>query len=243
MGIFALLIKDLDLPVLVKFFILTILTFVISNLLVYAYRSVMQRIPSIKIVRMAIPAAAVLLSILVYTMQANSVKEIETSLISQDIQSAPGVGLHEAVIQGDMVAIRQHIKAGSDLDEKEANGGSSPLITAAVFGKTEIALALIEAGADVNYLNNEGSTPLHTAAFFGRTEIVEALLANGADLTIKNKAGSTALESVLAPFDIVKPYYDYFVETFGPLGLELDYNQLKIERTDIAEILKNNMIE
>jgi len=43
------------------------------------------------------------------------------------------------------------------------------LTTAAVFGKTEIALALVNAGADVNIINNDGSTPLHTAAFFCHT--------------------------------------------------------------------------
>ena len=99
-------------------------------------------------------------------------------------------------------------------------------------------MALIEAGADVNYKNNEGSTALHTAAFFCRTEIVKDLLDNGADKNIKNNAGSTALESVAGPFDDVKGIYDYLGTTLGPLGLELDYEQIKKTRPKIAEILK-----
>ena len=91
------------------------------------------------------------------------------------------MGLHSAVIEGNLEVVEQHIRAGTDLDIKENSGGSSPLISAALFGKTEIALALIKAGASVNFQNKEGSTPLITAAFFCRTEIVEALLANGAD--------------------------------------------------------------
>ena len=54
--------------------------------------------------------------------------------------------------------------------------GSTPLIIAATFGKTEVARALIEAGADLGMRNNHGSTPLHVAAFLCRPEIVEAML-------------------------------------------------------------------
>jgi len=97
---------------------------------------------------------------------------------------------------------------------------------------------LIEAGADVNYKNNEGSTPLHTAAFFCHTEVVKALLEKGADKNIRNNAGSTALESVAGRFEEVKPIYDYLVTAFGPLGLELDFEHIKLSRPVIAEMLK-----
>ena len=150
----------------------------------------------------------------------------------------PDKGLHEASLQGDIEVIRQHIKAGSDLNEKESRGGSTPLITAATFGKTEVARALIKAGADLNYKNNEGSTALHAAAFFCHTEIVKDLLDNGADKNIRNNAGSTALESVAGPFDDVKSIYDYFGTTLGPMGLELDYEQIKMTRPKITKILR-----
>ena len=108
--------------------------------------------------------------------------------------------------------------------------GSTPLIIAATFGNPDVALALIEAGADLNTKNNEGSTALITAAFFGRTEIVKMLVDNSADKNIRSNAGSTALDVVNIPFELLKGYYDYFVETLGPLGLELDYEQIKKNR-------------
>ncbi len=157
---------------------------------------------------------------------------------SQTGPKPPSVGLIEAAASGTLDAIRQHIKAGSDLNEKEPSRGSSPLITATAFGQTEAARVLIEAGADVNFKNNEGSTALHTAAFFCRTEIVKALLENGVDKNARNNAGRIALESVSAPFDDVKGIYDHLGKAFKPLGLRLDYERIKRTRPRIAEMLK-----
>jgi len=154
------------------------------------------------------------------------------------VQSTQLIGLHEAAIQGNVAVIREHIKAGADLDEKEPTGGSSPLITAIVFGKMEVAKVLIEAGANVNFSNNEGSTPLHTAAFFCRIDIVELLLDKGVDKTIRNKYGHTAFESVSGPFSEVKGIYDFFRKELGPLGLKLDTSQIEMTRPKIADMLR-----
>jgi len=149
----------------------------------------------------------------------------------------PGISLPVAAFQGNIDAIRQHIKAGSDLNEKDTFG-SSPLIIAATFGKIEVARALIEAGADLNLKNNDGSTALITAAFLCRTEIVEALLEKGADKKLRNNDGSTALDAVAAPFDDVKGIYDVFGTSLGPLGLKLDYEQIETTRPKIAQMLR-----
>ena len=151
---------------------------------------------------------------------------------------APGMDIHTATLLGDLDVIKQHIAAGTNLDEKEPTLGSSPLISAAVFGRTEVARALIEAGADVNLQNNEGSTALHSAAFLCRLEIVEMLLENGADKELLNNYGSTALQSILPPFEDVKFIYDQFSKDLGPLGFKLDYAYVEATRPKIAEILK-----
>ena len=151
---------------------------------------------------------------------------------------APSMDIHTATVLGDLKVIKQHIDAGTDLDEREPTMGSTPLISAAVFGRTEVARALIEAGADVNIQNNEGSTALHTAAFLCRTEIVEMLLAHGADKNLLNIYGSTPLASVAGPFEPVKPIYDEFSKNLGPLGFKLDYEQLETTRPVIAQMLR-----
>jgi len=152
--------------------------------------------------------------------------------------ASPGVGLHEAAMTGDLAAIQQHIAAGADLNAREPTRGSTPLIIAATFGRTEAARAMIEAGADPDRRNDDGSTALLTAAFFCRTEIVEALLAAGADRSIRNNAGSTALDVVTAPFDAVEGIYDLMAQTLGPFGLELDYERIRMTRPLIAEMLR-----
>jgi ankyrin repeat protein len=137
-----------------------------------------------------------------------------------------------------MEAVKQHIAAGSNLNEKDPFGGSSPLITASLFGKPEAAKVLIEAGADVNFQNNDGSTALHAGAFFCRPEIVRMLLDNGADKSLKNKFGATAYESVAIPFADVKNTYDMMGKILAPMGLKLDYTHIEKTRPEIAAMLK-----
>jgi hypothetical protein len=150
----------------------------------------------------------------------------------------PQIDIHTAVITDNLDAIKQHIAAGSDLNGKDPIGGSSPLISASLFGKTAIAKMLIDAGADLNLQNNDGSTALITAAFFCRPEIVKMLLDKGADKTIKNKYGQTAYESVAGPFADVKGSYEGLGKMLEPMGLKLDFAYLEKTRPEIAALLK-----
>lgn len=158
--------------------------------------------------------------------------------ISQTGVKPPKMDIHTAVVTGNVEALKQHIAAGSNLNEKDPFGGSSPLISASLFGKIEMAKMLIEAGADLNFRNNDGSTALHTASFFCHPEIVKMLLKKGADKTIKNKYGSTAYESVAGPFTDVKPSYEALGKMLGPMGLKLDYAYLEKTRPEVAAMLK-----
>ena len=171
----------------------------------------------------------------------NSDKTTEASENSETTKKdvkAPNMDIHTATLLGDLDAVKQHIAAGTDLNDKEPSLGSTPLISAAVFGKTEIARALIEGGADVNLQNNEGSTALHSAAFLCRLEIVEKLLENGADKELLNNYGSTALQSISAPFSDVKFIYEQFSKDLGPLGFKLDYDYVEATRPIIAGMLQ-----
>jgi CubicO group peptidase (beta-lactamase class C family) len=147
------------------------------------------------------------------------------------------MGLHEAVFANDLAAVQQHIEAGSNLNARDPYG-STPLIVAATFGRSDAATALIEAGTDLHIPNNDGATALHTAAFLCRVEIVRALLDHGANRYLRDNFSNTPREAVAAPFDDVKGIYDIFVQSLGPLGLTLDYEQLRATRPVIENMLK-----
>lgn len=200
-----------------------------------------KKIISIKRLTAVVLMVSLLAIVSCSNKQAGSAQENPKSSVSQTSSEAPDMDIYAAVFMGNIKAVRQHIKAGSDLNKKDQYG-SSPLTIAATFGKTDVAKALIEAGADLNTRSNDGSTPLHTAAFFCRTQIVIALLEKGADKTLKNNYGSTALESVSGPFSDVKGVYDQISKDLGPLGFKLDYEYLKITRPKIAEMLRESKI-
>ena len=110
---------------------------------------------------------------------------------------------------------------------------------AAAFGHTDVAKALIEAGADINSRNKNGDTPLHISSFLCYTEIVQSLLDKGADKNARNNAGSKPLDGVAMPWEEAKGIYDFLNGVlFKPLGIPLDYDRIKSTRPEIADILR-----
>lgn len=181
----------------------------------------------------------ILFVLAVYSCENKNSKTGNSKTNTAEKMKVPKTDIHAATFMGNVKVVEQHIAAGTNLNSKEPIGGSTPLITACLFGKTAVAEALIDAGADLNLKNNDGSTALHVAAFFCRTEIVKALIAKGADQSIKNNAGATALESVSAPFVKVKGIYEFFNKELGPLGLRLNYDRIEKTRPEVAELLRN----
>lgn len=179
-----------------------------------------------------------MLSSLVFCQAVPSFAQTKPKSGSAKEVKAPQEDLHTAILKGNLAVLKQHIAAGSDLNVKEQMGGSSPLIMATLLGKTDMAKALIDAGANLNLKNNDGSTALHIAAFFCRPDIVKMLLAKRADKTIKNNYGSTAYAAVTPPFKEVKGVYDMMGKMLAPIGLKLDYAYIEATRPKIAAMLK-----
>ncbi len=161
----------------------------------------------------------------------------ETISIKSDVDE-PKINMQMAVLSDNLEAIKLHIEVGTNINEKDAMSGSTPLISAATFGKTDIVKALIDANADLNIKNNDGATALHTAAFFCQVEIVQLLIDAKADKTIKNKFGATPRESVMGPFAELKPIYEMLQLQLEPFGLKLDLNEVEKTRPVIAMMLQ-----
>ena len=72
------------------------------------------------------------------------------------------MSLHDAVRSGDLEALRDRIERGDDVDGRDERG-LTPLMWACASGHHECALALMDAGATVDKVNNNGSTALMLA--------------------------------------------------------------------------------
>lgn len=100
-----------------------------------------------------------------------------------------------ATLAGDAETVRSLLQTGSD--PNQAYRTNTALTYAARDGFTAIAQVLVEAGADVNWIDGEGVTPLILAAFKGHEDIARLLLEQGADTTIRDQWDRTALDYAL----------------------------------------------
>jgi hypothetical protein len=106
---------------------------------------------------------------------------------------------------GDAEMMRLLLAAGANPLAKTKAGRTALMVAAGIdmwyvnedSGTNEDALealkVALEAGTDVNAVNQDGETALHGAAFRGSNEMVQLLVDRGAKLEIKNKLGFTPL--------------------------------------------------
>jgi ankyrin repeat protein len=83
---------------------------------------------------------------------------------------------------------------GIEPDTKSDVDGRTPLLTAALLGREEVVVMLLETNAvDIETKEFEfGRTPLMCAAEQGHTEVVRLLLEKGADKCVTDAQGKTA---------------------------------------------------
>jgi len=186
---------------------------------------------------LSISSLRVLLNLLLVAILLSACSQKEKEPITTSIDK-PQMDMPTAVISGNLEEVKKHIKAGSDINQKDAFSSSTPLMTAVVFDKRDVAKELINAGADLAVKNNDGSTALHSAAFFCRVEIVQMLIEANADKTQLNNFGATARESIMGPFNEIKPVYEMMQQQLEPFGLKLDMDKLEKTRPVIAMMLQ-----
>jgi ankyrin repeat protein len=92
--------------------------------------------------------------------------------------TAPSMPLSQAVEQGNLKAVQQHIAAKSDLNKADGLG-LTPLHLAALKGDVAMVQALSKGGADVQRKARNGKTPLDMAREKGQTAVVELLQQRG----------------------------------------------------------------
>ena len=147
--------------------------------------------------------------------------------------SRSGDDMCTAVRRGDIETVKGLLAKGADTNTGDSQFGVSPLSWAALLGQSEIAELLIRNGADVNGRNRDGGTALHGAAFLGHADTAALLVQKGADVNATNDKGETSLYVMRADWAIT----EYIA---GLLKIEVDAENLKNGRTEIAGILRQN---
>lgn len=104
------------------------------------------------------------------------------------------VKLLNASADGDIEIVRKLVQR----DGLNVNGqgalNRTALHQAAMNGKLEVVMYLLERGANKNAVGNSGETALHLAVLNGHRAVVEYLLDEGADFTIANSMGKRPVD-------------------------------------------------
>ena len=104
----------------------------------------------------------------------------------------PAIALAAAF--GHFPVVKYLFEKGGDVTAVATNGTGYNALTGAVAGgREEIAIWLLENGADANYRYGAGYSPLLTAAANGHLNIVKDLLVHGADVHAKTNDGKSAV--------------------------------------------------
>ena len=75
----------------------------------------------------------------------------------------PDISIVDAAAKGDLEKVKQHLAAGTDINERAGEHESTALHAAAYYGNLEIVKFLIEKGADINARNKHDQTPRDVA--------------------------------------------------------------------------------
>lgn len=107
--------------------------------------------------------------------------------------------LHVAAMRGRLDAVKLLLKAGANINIETqpilTESGRTPLCLALATNQTEVALFLIENGADVNV--NPGSSALHRAIYGNDLNLVKVLLTHKARIEERDELGRTPLQEAV----------------------------------------------
>jgi ankyrin repeat protein len=111
--------------------------------------------------------------------------------------------IHQAVFDGNIGAVKQHLDAGAEVDAKDDKFVGTFLHWATAGGQKEIVELLIAKGANVNSADGDGDTPLHLAgSTTASTEIAELLISKGADVNAMNLSPPGRRIGGMTPLDM-----------------------------------------
>lgn len=122
-----------------------------------------------------------------------------SGVVSQVADTPIHPTIDDAIAKGDVADVKRHLSQNPECLHKGGKPTSRPPLEQAILrNKTDIALILLDAGADPNRTNATQRTPLHLAIDRNNPQLVAALLNAKADPNPRDKAGWTPLHHAAA---------------------------------------------
>ncbi len=118
--------------------------------------------------------------------------------------------LHHAARTGDVESVRRLVGGGVEVDVNDKWDNTPLSYAIEMSDDQELAQALIDGGADLNFKDKNGDALLHRAARHGNKNMIDVLISNGLDVNAKNKDGLTPL--YYATLDRSVPTIDLLVQ-------------------------------
>lgn len=106
--------------------------------------------------------------------------------------SASHGALVAAIHQGDADAAALAVRAGADLEHRDAQG-RTPLLQAVLLDRVDIIRLLVSLGADPDAVDDRQDTPWLVTGVTGSVAALEALLPGKPDLTLRNRFGGVSI--------------------------------------------------
>lgn len=101
--------------------------------------------------------------------------------------------VHEAARTGDLAKLKVLMSASPGLVNAKDEDGGTPLHTAAMAGRTEAVLLLLQQGAQADARNTLNQSPLLYAAYGGYAAIVDTLIARGSPSDYQDTRGNAPI--------------------------------------------------
>ena len=131
------------------------------------------------------------------SVEVANLLEIMTGKRESGTPRLAGKKVFEQTRNGNWRYIENKLNDGVDPSSISRQFGVSLLAYAAIHNRREVAERILNAGVDINFLNEGQMTALHYAVYFGRFEVAQRLIERGADVTIKNSQGQTPADLTL----------------------------------------------
>ncbi|GAA1507206.1 ankyrin repeat domain-containing protein [Nocardioides humi] len=118
----------------------------------------------------------------------DGLERILATMTTADLPADPDAALLRAAERGDADAVALALRAGADLEARDAHRRTA-LLLASTFDRVAVARLLVAMGADPDALDDRHDTPWLVTGVTGSVAMLEALLPANPDLTIRNRYG------------------------------------------------------